>query len=238
MLPASLLSAVLAYHHQLVNMTLGVHADRRMDQRFGQITRWPATSPASCTSSQARQARIATWPLRSSVMSPTTVRYRPWHAQARSPGLCSPVQSCDTHALTQQLTMLPARHHEMHPKCSSKHGCAHELLAATSMRCHPDHSKPCMPDGPVTVQVDVYAFAMIAFELFEGRIPFGGEKPMVAAQRAAMDRQRPVFGTTNRYITWLQACVHHKPLAGELECRMQRQRLSCTCTCVTLGSWP
>ena len=49
------------------------------------------------------------------------------------------------------------------------------------------------------MQVDVYAFAMIAFELFEGRIPFGREKPIVAAQSAAMDRQRPVFGATNRY---------------------------------------
>ena len=138
------------------------------------------------------------------------------------------MQSCNTQALVQQLTVLPARHHEMHLNCSSKHGCAHEPPAATSTGGHPDDSflKPCMPDGPVTVQVDVYAFAMIAFELFEGRIPFGGEKPMAAAQRAAIDRQRPVFGTTNRYMTWLQACVHHKPLAGELECRMQRQRLS------------
>ena len=86
-----------------------------------------------------------------------------------------------------------------------------------------------MLDVLPAVQVDVYAFAMIAFELFEGRIPFGGEKPIVAAQRAAMDRQRPIFGTTNRYMISLQVCVHHKPIAGEVECPVQTRRWSWVC---------
>ena len=43
-----------------------------------------------------------------------------------------------------------------------------------------------------------YAFAMIAFELFEGYIPFQGEKPILAAKKAAMEHVRPGFGAQNR----------------------------------------
>ena len=50
-----------------------------------------------------------------------------------------------------------------------------------------------------TLQVDVYAFAMIAFELFEGWLPFQGEKPIVAARRAASDGLRPSFSAQNRW---------------------------------------
>ena len=47
------------------------------------------------------------------------------------------------------------------------------------------------------MQVDVYAFAMIAFELFEGKKPFGYMHPIEAARRASTDRLRPEFGTLN-----------------------------------------
>ena len=47
-------------------------------------------------------------------------------------------------------------------------------------------------------QVDVYAFAMIAYELFEGRKPFGQIHPIEAARRASMDSARPQWGGVNR----------------------------------------
>ena len=47
-------------------------------------------------------------------------------------------------------------------------------------------------------QVDVYAFSMIAYELFEGAIPFGHLHPVEAARRAAMNHARPTWGKHNR----------------------------------------
>ena len=44
------------------------------------------------------------------------------------------------------------------------------------------------------LQVDVYAFSMIAYELFEGAIPFEHLHPVEAARRAAMNHARPVWG--------------------------------------------
>ena len=58
----------------------------------------------------------------------------------------------------------------------------------------------CMAATELAMQVDVYAFAMIAFELFEGRIPFQGEKPMIAARKAATEHARPAFGAQNRRV--------------------------------------
>lgn len=52
---------------------------------------------------------------------------------------------------------------------------------------------------PYNSKVDVYAFAMIAYELFEGRKPFGAIHPVEAARRACMDNIRPKWGTTNRF---------------------------------------
>lgn len=52
---------------------------------------------------------------------------------------------------------------------------------------------------PYNSKVDVYAFAMIAYELFEGRKPFGSIHPVEAARRACMDNIRPKWGTTNRF---------------------------------------
>ncbi len=47
----------------------------------------------------------------------------------------------------------------------------------------------------------MYAFAMIAYELFEGRKPFGNINPIEAARRASMDRVRPDWGK------WGNQCV-------------------------------
>lgn len=46
--------------------------------------------------------------------------------------------------------------------------------------------------------VDVYAFSMIAFELFEGWPPFVGVHPVDAARRAALHNARPQWGKVNR----------------------------------------
>ncbi|CAK0787626.1 hypothetical protein CVIRNUC_010848 [Coccomyxa viridis] len=53
---------------------------------------------------------------------------------------------------------------------------------------------------PYNTKVDVYAFSMIAYELFEGSIPFEHLHPVEAARRAAMNHARPVWGKTcNRF---------------------------------------
>ncbi|CAL5224575.1 g7281 [Coccomyxa viridis] len=53
---------------------------------------------------------------------------------------------------------------------------------------------------PYNTKVDVYAFSMIAYELFEGAIPFEHLHPVEAARRAAMNHARPVWGKTcNRF---------------------------------------
>ncbi len=46
--------------------------------------------------------------------------------------------------------------------------------------------------------VDVYAFSMIAFELFEGWAPFLNVHPVDAARRAALHSARPQWGKVNR----------------------------------------
>ena len=53
------------------------------------------------------------------------------------------------------------------------------------------------PKLPSCLQVDVYAFSMIAYELFEGAIPFEHLHPVEAARRAAMNHARPTWGKTN-----------------------------------------
>ena len=41
------------------------------------------------------------------------------------------------------------------------------------------------------LQVDVYSFAMIMFQLFEHTPPFAGVDPVEAARAAALDNRRP-----------------------------------------------
>jgi len=41
------------------------------------------------------------------------------------------------------------------------------------------------------VQVDVYSFAMILFQLFEHTPPFAGIDPVEAAKAAALENKRP-----------------------------------------------
>jgi hypothetical protein len=74
----------------------------------------------------------------------------------------------------------------------------------------------------VRAQVDVYAFSMIAYELFEGAIPFGHLHPVEAARRAAMNHARPTWGKYNRQASpptflpktskVLLAVLHVKPM--------------------------
>lgn len=46
---------------------------------------------------------------------------------------------------------------------------------------------------PYNAKVDVYSFAMICFQLFEGCLPFEGTDAVQAARDAALHRRRPVF---------------------------------------------
>ncbi|KAK9786069.1 hypothetical protein WJX73_002690 [Symbiochloris irregularis] len=52
---------------------------------------------------------------------------------------------------------------------------------------------------PYNSKVDVYAFAMIAYELFEGSIPFGLIHPIQAARQAGIEGVRPIFKPQNRW---------------------------------------
>lgn len=46
---------------------------------------------------------------------------------------------------------------------------------------------------PYNSKVDVYSFAMICYQLFEGRLPYEGVDPIQAARNAAMHRMRPTL---------------------------------------------
>jgi serine/threonine protein kinase len=48
-------------------------------------------------------------------------------------------------------------------------------------------------------KVDQYAFAMIAYQLFEGVAPFATLNPIQAARCATTDHLRPAWGTKNRW---------------------------------------
>ena len=47
-------------------------------------------------------------------------------------------------------------------------------------------------------KVDVYSFAMICYQLFEGVPPFWTLDPVEAARAASMDGKRPTWGTLNK----------------------------------------
>jgi serine/threonine protein kinase len=48
---------------------------------------------------------------------------------------------------------------------------------------------------PYNNKVDVYSFAMICFQLFEGVAPFQTLDPLQAARAAAMENKRPTWDT-------------------------------------------
>ena len=50
----------------------------------------------------------------------------------------------------------------------------------------------------VLPQADVYSFAMICYELFEGSKPFGQMDAMSAARAASLFDRRPSWGKVNR----------------------------------------
>ena len=57
----------------------------------------------------------------------------------------------------------------------------------------------------------MYAFAMIAYELFEAAIPFQHLHPVEAARRAAMNHARPAWGSTNRCAARFGSCLFWHP---------------------------
>lgn len=46
---------------------------------------------------------------------------------------------------------------------------------------------------PYNTSVDVYSFAMICFQLFEGCVPYEGVDAVQAAKNAAIHKERPTF---------------------------------------------
>lgn len=52
---------------------------------------------------------------------------------------------------------------------------------------------------PYNDKVDVYAFAMICYHLFEGLPPFWEYDPVRAARAAAIDKQRPLWGHLSQH---------------------------------------
>ncbi|KAG2500845.1 hypothetical protein HYH03_001606 [Edaphochlamys debaryana] len=52
---------------------------------------------------------------------------------------------------------------------------------------------------PYNNKVDVYSFAMICFQLFEGLPPYWNMDPIEAARAAALKGLRPTWGATNRH---------------------------------------
>ena len=84
-------------------------------------------------------------------------------------------------------------------------------------------------DAGWLLQVDVYAFAMIAFELFEGWIPFQRLHPVEAARMAAVDEHRPSFKPQNRYarpphlVMTASLCGSHQGRQGSTLAANQRQ---------------
>lgn len=46
---------------------------------------------------------------------------------------------------------------------------------------------------PYNTSVDVYSFAMICFQLFEGCVPYEGVDAVQAAKNAAIHKERPQF---------------------------------------------
>lgn len=93
-----------------------------------------------------------------------------------------PVQAggCETGSATLQRTQ--RRHASSDQHLQDSEGPASAVV-----------NQPC----DLRLQVDVYAFSMIAYELFEGAIPFEHLHPVEAARRAAMNHARPVWGKTS-----------------------------------------
>lgn len=52
---------------------------------------------------------------------------------------------------------------------------------------------------PYNLKVDVYAFSMICYQLFEGQAPFWMFHPVQAAREAAINGKRPSWGERNRF---------------------------------------
>jgi serine/threonine protein kinase len=66
---------------------------------------------------------------------------------------------------------------------------------------------------PYNTSVDVYSFAMICYQLFEGCVPFEGVDALSAARQAALSNLRPAFNaltpsTSNKEIREVCYCCH------------------------------
>jgi hypothetical protein len=59
------------------------------------------------------------------------------------------------------------------------------------------------PNNCTPLQVDVYSYAMILYQLFEGNMPYAGHDPVDAARQAALMGARPSFMLGSRAATSL-----------------------------------
>ena len=78
---------------------------------------------------------------------------------------------------------------------------------------------------PYNTKVDVYSFAMICYQLFEGRVPFEGMDAVQAAKNAAMHRSRPPCAT-----------LPEGPLEASVRKVRALARLSAVCMGGSVGS--
>ena len=67
------------------------------------------------------------------------------------------------------------------------------------------------------MQVDVYSFSMIAYQLFELQPPFAGMDPVDAARKAALAEERPPLQRLN---------------AGTPTMKASPLWVSCACPCI------
>ena len=66
------------------------------------------------------------------------------------------------------------------------------------LQCTSIHARHLVHPGLRSLQADVYSFAMICYELFEGSKPFGQMDAMSAARAASLFDRRPSWGKVNR----------------------------------------
>ena len=87
------------------------------------------------------------------------------------------------------------------------------------------------------VQVDVYSFSMIMFQLFEHNPPFAGVDPVEAARLAALYDKRPNLNQISEkkpfpFNVRALAVVMYLPLYSPCQCRNDPMKSSLSCRLV------
>ena len=106
------------------------------------------------------------------------------------PRSCATTFTCTCSYTPTCIATLPLHVH-LHPLPSSAPASLPEGVPTTKLQASPPPSLPCL----VALQVDVYSFAMIMYQLFEGHQPFSHLTSLDAAAAASLKGQRPAFVT-------------------------------------------